>query len=329
MPGLLFSRAYFQAHGAALMAAAARHGLALTPVVLPADPEARADPAHLADVEVALFSSDIVPTHARQFFSAVFKCPHLAWVHIFNAGVDHQVFTDLQQKGVRISTSSGANAEAVALAGITGMLMLSRGFPQWLAGQQAREWRPMRGDAVPRDLRGQAAVVVGVGAIGRHFARMAQGLGLRVIGVRRSPRTPEDPVDDMQPPALLAALLPAADWLVLACPLTAETRRLVDATALARLPKGARIVNIGRGEVVDEPAMIDALRSGQLGGAYLDVFEKEPLPAESPLWDLPNVLLSPHNSAASGGNDARVNAIFEQNLARYARREPLANEVKP
>jgi phosphoglycerate dehydrogenase-like enzyme len=138
---------------------------------------------------------------------------------------------------------------------------------------------------------------------------------------------PGDPVDEMRAPEELAALMPRADWLVLACPLTPETRGLVDAKLLAALPKTARVINVGRGEIVDEPALIEALRSGALAGAYLDVFQKEPLPADSPLWDLPNVLVTPHNSIASAGNQQRIYDIFVQNMQRLHAGKPLLNEV--
>jgi D-2-hydroxyacid dehydrogenase (NADP+) len=160
------------------------------------------------------------------------------------------------------------------------------------------------------------------------MARIAQALGMHVIGVRHSSRQPEDPVDEMHPPAALDQLLPRAQWLALTCPLTDETRGMIDAGRLARLPQGARLVNVARGEIIDEQALIAALMSGHLGGAYLDVFEHEPLPAESPLWDLPNVVLSPHNAAASTGNDARATAMFLHNLDLSARGEPMKNEVK-
>ena len=118
------------------------------------------------------------------------------------------------------------------------------------------------------------------------------------------------------------------DWLALACPLTNETRGMFNADLLGKLPRGARVLNISRGEVIDEPALIAALASGQLGGAYLDVFATEPLPADSPLWDMPNVIATPHNSNASTGNDARVNALFLDNLKRFTANQPLVNEVK-
>ena len=127
----------------------------------------------------------------------------------------------------------------------------------------------------------------------------------------------------------IAAQLPATDWLVLACPLTELTRGLVDAAALAALPRGAHVVNVARGEVIVEKELIEALRSGHLGGAWLDVFEHEPLDPASPLWDLPRVMISPHSSAHSQGNYDRVGEIFVDNLGRFVEGKPLRNAVKP
>jgi phosphoglycerate dehydrogenase-like enzyme len=126
----------------------------------------------------------------------------------------------------------------------------------------------------------------------------------------------------------LPDLLPVADWLVLTCPLTDETRGLIDGAALACLPTTACVINVARGQIIDEPALIAALEDGRLAGAYLDVFASEPLPAHSPLWDLPNVIISPHDSAASTGNSARVSELFLRNLEHWFHNEPLENEVR-
>jgi D-2-hydroxyacid dehydrogenase (NADP+) len=328
MTAILLSHRFHQASVAALLARAAELGVALEPIVLPADQEARLDADACKRIDIAYFSQDLVPDFSRQFFSACYKAEHLRWLHVFNAGTDNPVFGQMLERGVRLTTSSGANAEPVGVTAVAGMLMLSRGFPGWMAAQRRHAWEPVRGDSAPDDLRGQTLLLVGVGEIGKTMARIAQALGMHVIGVRRGSRQPEDPVDEMHPPAALDQLLPRAQWLALTCPLTDETRGMIDAGRLARLPQGARIVNVARGEIIDEQALIAALSSGHLGGAYLDVFEHEPLPAESPLWDLPNVVLSPHNAAASTGNDARATAMFLHNLGLSARGEPMKNEVK-
>jgi phosphoglycerate dehydrogenase-like enzyme len=170
-------------------------------------------------------------------------------------------------------------------------------------------------------------VIVGLGAIGSNIARLAKALDMRVIGIRRSGGT-ADHVDVMAHPSELDKYLPSADWLALACPLTEETRGLIDARRLSLLPPRAHIVNVSRGAVIDEEAMIAELRSGRLGGAYLDVFTTEPLPPESPLWDMANVIVTPHNSSTSASNYERQAEIFLDNLERWARNEPLRNVVK-
>jgi phosphoglycerate dehydrogenase-like enzyme len=170
--------------------------------------------------------------------------------------------------------------------------------------------------------------VVGLGAIGTEIARLAQAIGLHVIGVRRSPLRPGDPVDELVHPSRLLEVAPRTNWLALACPLTEETLGIASREVLTALPQGAHVLNIARGDVADEPALIEALQSGHLAGAYLDVFSREPLDPQSPLWDMPNVIVSPHNSSTSRGNDARVALdYFIPNLARMARGETLINEV--
>ena len=328
MTSLLVSHRLHARFGARITEAVARDGIPAEMIVLPADPAARLTDAECARVETAFFSSDVFPDFSRQFFSTVRKAPQLKWLHVFNAGVDHPIYTEMLARGVRLTTSSGSASVAIAQTAIMGLLALARGFPHWLAAQRRREWMPMRGEALPRDLAGQSAVILGLGKIGTGIARLARALGLTVIGVRRAPRKPEDPVDELHPPAALAGLAARAHWLVIACPLTPETRGLVDAALIARLPKGAHVINIARGEIVDEPALIAALRSGHLAGAYLDVFETEPLPPESPLWDLPNVIVTPHNAAAAAGGDERVLEIFLDNLGRWQRGAPLVNEVQ-
>ncbi|MBX3650255.1 MAG: D-2-hydroxyacid dehydrogenase [Burkholderiales bacterium] len=328
MTTLLVSHQLHVTRGADLAVRAQQLGIMLEQIVLPADPEGRLAEADLARLELAFFSSDIFPLHSRQFFSTARKAPALKWLHVFNAGVDHPVFTEMLQRGVRLSTSAGSTAVPIAQTAITGLLMLARNVPRWLRGQQEHRWDPMRSPDFPRDLVGQTVVVYGLGSIGREIARLARALGLKVIGIRRSPRQAGDPVDELHPPQQLAALLPRADWLVLAAPLTDETRGLINADMLSRLPPGARIINVARGEIIDETALVAALGEGRLGGAYLDVFEKEPLAAESPLWALPNVLVSPHNSAAAQGNDGRVYEMFLANLERWQLGKPLNNEVR-
>ena len=327
MTALLVSHQLHAAHGARIAEVAARGGFQTELIALPPDPAARLADADCARIEAAFFSGDVFPEFSRQFFSAARKAPRLKWLHVFNVGVDHPIYAEMLERGVRLTTSSGSTAAPIAQTAIMGLLALARGFPRWLHAQRRHEWSPER-KTPPKDLRGQTAIVLGLGRIGAEIARLARVLGLRVIGVRRSPLRPGDPVDELHPPEALPTLLPRCDWLVIACPLTPETRGSIDARVIAALPRSARIINVARGEIVSEQALISALQSGHLAGAYLDVFETEPPPPQSPLWDLPNVLVTPHNSAAASGNDERVLATFLDNLGRWRRGEPLVNEVR-
>ena len=312
--------------GADFAAAAARDGFDLELLVLPDNPEARIDDAIAARAEAAYFSGDVYPVFPKQFFSATRKAPGLKWLQVFNAGVDHPVFATILERGVRLTTAAGSTAEPIAQTAIAGMLYLARNLPRWIASQRSHRWEPMRAPDLPRDLRGQVMVVYGLGQIGTEIARLARALGLYVVGVRRNAGTAGH-ADEIHTPDQFPELLARCDWLVIACPLTDQTRGMVNADLLAKLPRGTRVINIARGEIVSEPALIAALQSGHLAGAYLDVFAQEPLPGDSPLWDLPNVLVTPHNSRASAGNEARVNAIFLDNLKRWARNQLLVNEI--
>lgn len=323
----IFVSAHFAAvHGDALARTAREAGLEYRLLTLPADPEERLSTEECATADIAFFSLDIFPRFSRGFFAAAAQASNLKWMHVFNAGVDNPVFTAFVERGVRLTTSSGSTAKPIAQTAIGGMLMLARGFPAWGESQRRHAWEPIRAD-VPPDLETQTLAVLGVGAIGNEIARLARAIGLHVVGVRRSAQRNTDHVDEMVPTAALKQVLPRADWLALACPLTDETRGIIGAAELAMLPPGAHVINIARGEVMDEAALIEALRSGHIGGAYLDVVSTEPLPPESLLWDLPNVIISPHNSAISAGNERRTVEYFLGNLAAWARGEALLNEV--
>lgn len=329
MPAALVSHRFNARWGAQLRKSAAERGLALDFVALPEAAEGRIADAEAARADVAFFTSDVFPSHSAQFFSATRKTVNLKWMQLFNAGIDHPIFTSMLERGIRLTTASGTAAVPIAQTAITGLLLLARNFRHWLDAQREHRWAPQHAPALPRDLQGQVVLVYGLGHIGKAFARLAQALGLHVIGARRSQRQADDPVDEFIPAADFRQVLGRCDWLVLTCPLTPETRGVIDAGVLAALKPGARVINVGRGEVVVERALIESLQSGHLGGAYLDVFEQEPLPAESPLWTLPNVYVTPHNAAANDGNDARINALFLDNLARHVRGEALLNEVRP
>lgn len=290
-------------------------------------------PDAAGDAEVAFLSRDVtglstkhrVLAPTQRFYDALTAAASLAWLHTHAAGTDRPLYGLLRARGVTVTTSSGANAEVVAQTALAGMLALAREFPRLFAAQRERRWDPLIGTRLPADLGGQRVVLAGWGRIAQHLARMLTAVGLRVVVVRTGP----DAAGCDLPTTTYAdwhGVLAQADWLVLACPLTTLTRGIVGRDTLACLPPRARLVNIARGEVVDEPALVDALQTGRLAGAYLDVFAHEPLPDASALWTLPNVIVTPHSAGHADGNAGRVDAMFLDNLRRHVTGQALLNQ---
>jgi D-2-hydroxyacid dehydrogenase (NADP+) len=276
-----------------------------------------------AAVEIAFFSGDLYPVRTRELALALRDAPELRWMHSFAAGVDHPWFQAMLARGIRLTNTPGAGAGPISHTVMLYLLALSRDLPGWQRDQAAARWNPRAID----DLTGQRVAVLGLGAIGLEIARLATAFGMKVTGFRRTPDGTE-PCETRRL-ADLDAHLPETDWLVVALPLTPDTERIVDARRLALLPPSARVVNVGRGALVEEAALAAALAEGRLAGAALDVFEVEPLPAESPLWQMPNVIVTPHSSGTSPNNHARAGELFVENVARYVRGEPLRYEVRP
>lgn len=328
MTTALVSKQFVARFGGEVTVVAAEAGKSVDLITLPEPVGARLSAAECERIDCMFLDRDIrFEEHLYAAYrEALVAARNLKWAHFTSSGIGQQFMAaELDAKGVILTSSTGSNAEPVAQTGFTGLLMLARGFPNYVQGQHRHEWRPLRGATLPDDLRGQTVLLLGVGAVGRVFAGYARAFGLKVIGVRRSPQKPGDPVDEMHPPARLPELLPRADWIVIACPLTSETRNLIDAAAFGRMRKGARLINIGRGEIVDEQALIAAVREGRLAGAALDAHRQEPLPPDSPLWDLPNVIVTPHNASASNGNEKRCAEMFVANFGHWLRGEPMLN----
>jgi phosphoglycerate dehydrogenase-like enzyme len=251
------------------------------------------------------------------------NCPRLRWVQGTSAGIGGMLQrTGLVSTPITFTTAAGVHGAPLAEFTLLGLLYFSKDVPR-LARQQANhKWEPhVRGL-----LRGRRVLLVGLGGIGREVARLLAAAGLEVWGAGRPGRSYQVPgVSRYTDDEHLAELLPEADALVLACPLTDRTRNLIGAAELALLPPGSILVNLARGQVVDEEAMITALTAGHLGGACLDVFANEPLPAASPLWDLPNVLVSPHMASTVPDENRLLADLFTDNLRRWLAGEPLRN----
>lgn len=257
----------------------------------------------------------------------------LQWIHGAGAGVDPLLFPELVRSPVVVTNSRGIFDRAMAEYVLGFMLAFAKDLPLTLDLQRRREWRHRESER----LDGRTVVVVGAGSIGREIGRLLRAAGMRVLGVARRPRAVGDPAGSAGSPDAafervvgiddLHAVLPDADYVVLSMPLTAETRGLFGAAALAKMKPTARLVNVGRGAVVDEAALVDALRSRRIAGAALDVFTGEPLPADHPFWDLPGVIVSPHMSGDFVGWPAAVSALFVENFRRWRAGEPLLNIV--
>jgi phosphoglycerate dehydrogenase-like enzyme len=257
--------------------------------------------------------------------------PRLRWVHATSAGAGEQVrkagLSPEALKRVVITTSSGVHAVPLAEFAILGLLAVAKELPRLLEDQRARAWPEVRRPF--RELSGQTLFLLGLGEIGREVARLGKALGMRTVGFRRTEGPPPEWVDEVHGPQRLAELAGQADAMVVSLPMTEQTAGLVDRATIERLPASCIFVNIGRGGVVDEPALIAALRDRRIAGAVLDVFATEPLPADSPLWTLPNVLVTPHAAALSARENERIAELFADNLCRYLDGRPLRNVVEP
>jgi phosphoglycerate dehydrogenase-like enzyme len=275
----------------------------------------------LARMTIAFFSGDAWPARTAHFIRACLSAPNLQWLHTFSAGVDSPVFAEFVKRGARLTNSSGSSARPIAQTVVMMILGLSRDVPAWMKAQTEHRWAPHVGEEVD----GANLAVIGMGPIGEETARLGAALGMNVIGCRRTV-TGREPCETRTWDAL-EYLLGWADYVVFALPLTHDTRGLIGAAELARMKPTARFINVGRGSLVDEPALIDALANGRLAGAGLDVFATEPLDPDSPLWDMPNVIITPHNSGATALANHRGALIFVDNVGRFLTDQPLRNEV--
>ncbi len=247
----------------------------------------------------------------------------LRWVHAGSAGVERVLFPELVASDVVLTNSRYVFDETLAEYTIALMLALSKDLLATFRSQGEHRWAPRETAA----LSGKTAVMVGVGPIARRTAQLARAMGMSVRGVGRTARGGDPDFGDIASPAELPTLFADADYVVMVLPSTPQTEGMVDAAALAALKPTARLVNVGRGSTVDQDALVEALRAGRLAGAALDVMRPEPLPANSPLWDVPNLLISPHMAGDHTGWQRDIAGLFLRNLERFLRGEPLLNVV--
>ncbi len=267
------------------------------------------------------------------------RVPRLRWLQVGSAGVDHLADDPPWARGIRVTNGRGVFAVPIGEYVTGAILRINQPVGRWATDQAAHRW-PVDDEPVATVVRGRTAVLLGYGSIGREVARQLAALGLRIVAVKPRPEVRSDPSyrvpgtgdpdgsipEQIVGVAALARVARAADYLVLTLPLTAESRGIVDARVLAALPPSAWLINVSRGALVDEPALLAALRGGRLAGAVLDVFAEEPLPPDHALWDGPNTTVTPHVSGAT----ARFrDDLVVENVRRYLAGEPLLNLVDP
>jgi phosphoglycerate dehydrogenase-like enzyme len=274
--------------------------------------------AVLDDVEIA---TAMVPG------SLLAAAPRLRWFQAWGAGVEWVLqYPAAIERDFVLTNTSGIHPIQMAEHVLALMLAFARRLPDAMHAQAGRTWRHME-NAEVFELAGKTMLLVGVGAIGRRTAQAAAALGVRVLGIRRVPSGRLPGIERLAGIESLQDLLPEADFVVLLTPLTPETRHLIGERELRLMKRDAYLVNVSRGGVVDEAALVRALREGWIAGAGLDVFEHEPLPADSPLWDLRNVVITGHYGGASPAYDDRAFEVFLDNLHRYRAGQPLRNVV--
>ena len=274
---------------------------------------------HLTEIEVAAgrFPRDLL-----------LAAPRLRWMQQWSAGSEWLLRnTEAVAAPFVLTNASGVHAQPIGEHIMALALALTRGLHRAVRAQAEGRWqRPEMANGIA-ELADQTMLLIGVGAIGERVAHFASAFGMRVVGVRRDPSRLVQDVAEMHGPAALAALLPEADLVVITLPLTHETRHLIGEAQLRAMRSSACLINIGRGGTVDEDALVRALQEGWIAGAGLDVFEREPLPEDSPLWKMENVIVTAHYSGRTPRYDERASAIFLDNLERYLSGQPLRNVV--
>jgi phosphoglycerate dehydrogenase-like enzyme len=279
--------------------------------------------ARIAEADVLVVSG-----FWRNEFAA--KAPRLRFIQSISAGTDQYGRDALKAGGIRLASAQGANERAVAEHAMALILALARRIPEARDNQTKRYWRGMMSDFARREeeIGGKTLLIVGLGRIGQRLAKLAKAFDLRVVGLKRDPSTGAGAADAVHGNDRLLALLPEADIVALTCPLTPETENLIGAKAFAAMKPGAHLVNVARGKCVDEAALQAALKSGRLAAAALDCVREEPLPMHAPLWQFPNVLITPHSAGETRRYEDNIIDLLLENLARLWRGEAaLRNQI--
>lgn len=299
-------------------AAAARHAKIATRVRATVDFDLDRFDESMAEA-VGLVTWDLPTKHLVE------RAPHLRWIHIIGAGVEHLQPLDWLPQGVTLTNNRGVHAEKAGEYGMMALLMLNNAIPRLVAAQQRSEFV----ECFTTSIHGKSLLVVGAGHMGRAVAGHARRFGMRVIGIRRRPRATAG-FDEIHGPEALDDLLPHADFVLVTAPNTHETRKMIDARRIALMKPEAGLINMGRAQVVDYNALAEALATGAVSGAVLDVFDPEPLPPSSPLWHVPNLIMTPHMSSDDllAYVPKTLDLIFE-NLGRMLDGRRLKNRVDP
>lgn len=279
-------------------------------------------------LHAALAEAEVLFTLSLMHADLPSLAPRLRWIQLTSAGADRLLNSEVLKSGITITTASGIHAAPVGEYVVGMMVMLAKGWPALFRAQQRREWARI----TPQELEGKTVAVVGMGNVGQEIARLAKALQMRVLGVRRSgaPLESGDYVaDEIVGPLELLSVLSRSDFVVICLPLTEETHHLIGELALRSMKPTAYLINVSRGAVVDEAALLRALTEGWIAGAGLDVFETEPLPENSWLWQLNNVIITPHLAGETPNYNERAVDLFCENLRCYLIGEPLRNVVDP